>query len=204
MNKMEKKLDILVVEDKGDHQESAKILLGAQHNLRLVENYADALKALKNGRPDVLLTDMMFPLGEGPTKDTYSEAPLGYALALYASRPHIAVPRIAMITDCNHHSNAISATFDDFQIYQSEGCNPPERRVKDESEGSRPLFKINDSYFVMFDEGDLIPAFMTPEGVVGDWILDGKKRTDGLGYDVPKGSKQVKNWRRALDSILKD
>ena len=42
------KLDILVVEDKPQHQKAARILLGTDYNLRLAKNYSEAIRALKN------------------------------------------------------------------------------------------------------------------------------------------------------------
>ncbi len=205
---MTEKLDILVVEDKPRHQESARILLGNQHNLRIAKKYSEAIKAINEQRPNVLLTDMMFPLGEGPTQDTYGEAPLGYALALYASRPHIAIPRIALLSDLNHHSNAVSATFDKLYVngpvkditepYLGGFRYPDSKESQEVLSNGRPVFRINSSSFVMFDERDLKPELYMLNGKIGEYNSFSKDERNARGFF----ENQVKDWKAALEQIL--
>jgi len=154
------KLNILVVEDKPIHQESARAQLN-EHNLVVAPDYCSAISSLKERKPQILLTDMMFPMGDGEESNPirhlgrealYSEQPLGYAVALYAARPIIAVPRIAILTDATHHSNPVCATFDQFDI--GFKVDPNEPTVKTQTK-IRPLFKINNSLFTMLDSRDL-------------------------------------------------
>jgi CheY-like chemotaxis protein len=200
---MTEKMNILVVDDKPENIEAAKILLGNDHNLRLAKDYYQAIEQLQNGKLDALLTDMMFPLGSPgiynpPTEDNYEERPLGYAVALYASRPHIAVPRIALLTDLNHHSNAIGATFDEFVSEANYGADPSEFGYQLVG-NSRPVFNVNNSRFVMFDKRDVGPAY----------VMDGKlvptnEVYDERGHKRLDGVKKVKNWREVLDTLLSE
>ena len=116
-NKMNERLEILVIEDTPKHVWSARMLLGKEHNLSIASDYKEGMEYLNSRKHyDVLLTDMMFPFGDcKSTKDTLEARPLGYAIGLYAARPFVGVPLIGILTDLNHHSNAIGATFDDFR-----------------------------------------------------------------------------------------
>ncbi len=120
---------------------------------------------------------MMLPLGKGETHiqgSRYQEAPLGYSVALYASKKRI--PLIAIYTDMDHHSGSIAATFDLFR--------------NEESPVDRDCFKINESTVYMFDIRDWVTrpgSFLFPDGSI-------KKETWGKG-------KQIKNWLNVLDAI---
>lgn len=104
---------------------------------------------------DILLTDMFFPYGEGSasSEDSWEELPLGYSISLYAARQ--GVPRIAILTDCNHHSNSVASTFDAFRGGNFKGERLVQTDVLYNTPVTRPVFKINNSYFCMFDERDL-------------------------------------------------
>ena len=194
---MSEKLNILVVEDKIQHLESAKILLDGEYNLRAAVNFNAAVKELGNQKPDVLLSDMNFPLGEpAMTQDNYSPRPLGYALALYAARPHIAVPRIAILTDTNHHSDAVSDTFDRFIVEEGEqdlGCEAKHY--------SKAVLRLNDSIFVMLDERDNEETYKSPEGSI---VTSSQLDEMDIPYEQAKifYENQVKNWKGALEKIL--
>lgn len=194
---MEEKLNILVVEDKIIHQKAARMLLDGEYDLRFASSFYGAVKELDKKKPDVLLSDMNFPLGEpAMTQDNYMPRPLGYALALYAARPHIAVPRIAILTDTNHHSDAVSDTFDRFIIEEGEqdlGCEAEHY--------PKAVLRLNDSIFVMLDERDNGETYISPEGnIITSSQLDDMR----LPYEKAKVfyDNQVKNWKGALEKIL--
>lgn len=171
---MTERLDILVVEDTPKHQESAKVLL-RDHEVRLVRDYSEAVKELNRRSPQVLLTDLNFPFGDNcPSQDCDSPRPLGFSLAFYAARSRIAVPRIAIYTDTNHHSDGVSATFD-----TSFYCNYSERGSSEEvfvvgGHFTRPLFRLGSSILGVFDV---------------DYIGD-------------RG--EPKDWKTVLDTILQE
>lgn len=233
------KLEILVVEDKTINQESARFLL-KNHNVSIAGDFVQAIKILAgaeneksfppyllSGRTtkyDVLLSDMMFPLGGGedmPCRDTYSEQPLGYSLSLIASR--LQVPKIAILTDMNHHSGPIAATFD--FIFERYG-NTFDRR---------PIFTLNKTDFMMFDSRDIPRAYLLkngkvsrenilrsltpneiefPEDIESDYIRkvieNDSRHPEGYGFDRKRESffssdsdkSCVKNWKAALDILL--
>ncbi len=233
-NKKEK-LEILVVEDKTINQESAKYLL-RDHNVSIAGDFVQAIRKLvgvKDGesicndlsgrttRFDVVLSDLMFPLGGQymPCEDTYSEKPLGYSLALIASR--LQVPRMAILTDMNHHSGPIAATFDFMYDHRR----------------TRPSFTINETQFMIFDDRDITRAFLLkngkvsrestsgfiplsevefPEDIHTDYVRkimeNNSAYPEGYGFMREKESycsftgdvdeSKVKNWKGALDILL--
>lgn len=59
---------ILLVEDEADLRENLEIVLAhAGHAVRTAENGAEALKALRDGAPDLLITDLSMPVMDGMT-----------------------------------------------------------------------------------------------------------------------------------------
>lgn len=198
MNNMTNKLDILVVEDTEKHQDSARELL-QEYNLRIAETYSQAVKMLGERKPEILLLDMNFPLGTDitTTPDNYSSRPLGYSLALFAARKHIAVPKIAIYTDGNHHSDAISATFDNMYSFKREQDEEPTEHVLNR----RPVFTINDSKLVIFDMRDVPRYFILPNGEKG---TQRELYDRGISvHDVLEKScvtdDERKNWKAILD-----
>ena len=138
----------------------------------------------------------MFPLGRGivglSREGEYArrhEQPLGYALVLFAATK--GVPLIGVLTDMNHHTGPVSATFD---LLYAES--------EDERRG-RPVFKINDSRVQLFDERDLSAAFCLTDGSM----------TTTSPYQVPEdergayvregehGFESAKNWLSLLERI---
>jgi CheY-like chemotaxis protein len=192
------KLDVLVVDDNFDNLTAAEQHF-ADHNLRTAHTYAAAIRQIREGgRLDAVLTDLMLPLGDGPSQDRFDPAPLGYAIALYAARAPHCVPLIGMLTNLNHHENAVSATFDDFYSWPRKVSEAPielalaEMEYRGELERGRTVFRINNSYFVAFDE------WMTPKGCLGP---DGKL-IKVRGGEAPPGCTKVKNFRYVLDLLL--
>ena len=218
------KLDILVVEDKKIHQDSANDLLG-EHNIVAASNLVEALAHLGQdyvgnrtgsgfieraesnrikeiaqesaGKSyDIVLTDMMFPLGPGIINLTregeyqrHEEQPLGYAMALYAAKQGI--PLIGILTDMNHHAGPIAATFDLF-------------RNRD-SEHGREEFTINDSKVALFDNRDFPEMYLMKDGSLTEqasWRLsDGESAL----YQREAGAEvTVKNWKGVLGALRGD
>lgn len=208
MEKNQENLKILVVEDAQRHQMAAEYYL-KPHTVKVVSTFNKAHEYLRQNEDiDVVLSDMFFPYGKGcpSPDDSWEENPLGYAVALYAARRN--VPRIAILTDCNHHSNAVAGTFDAF--YRSSADFPNETCLETGSHydrlsyGSRPFFKINNSYFCMFDERDLgyckdLVVFDKSKSTVVPYIGSEEteeKRTEGDNF------LKVKKWGNALERML--
>lgn len=120
------KLEVLVVEDNPIHQESAREQLGTEHNLTVVGSFDDAKDLLvgeyvgsrqgwaRKNTYDVVLTDLMLPQGRGECQRDRSRAneiqPFGYAIALIASK--LGTKYVGVITDTNHHDDAMAYTID--------------------------------------------------------------------------------------------
>ncbi|MEK6893397.1 MAG: hypothetical protein AABX07_04290 [Nanoarchaeota archaeon] len=177
-------LEILVVEDKEEHILSAKKLL-AMHNTYIAKTYSEAIKKLRKHDVhfDAVLSDLFFPYGEDCAcyDDRNKPEALGYALSLYAARRD--VPIIALITDGNHHASPICATFDSFDEDTAGSSESIARPYL-----SRPIIKINNSLFAMFDIRDCKPIrFNENAEIVGE----------NYGYE-----NGVKNWVDVLDSML--
>jgi CheY-like chemotaxis protein len=214
---LEGRLKVLVVDDESKQREAAKEQIGFVHNLILAENYAEAVCKLTSEKPDVLMTDLNFPFGNKyPLKDCQKEEiseprPLGYALALFAARPSIAVPRIAIYTDGNHHTDAISATFDQFMQYTYKDFEGNHHFHEDESfEGKRPILKVNDSLLVMYDR-NFEPSYTEPFfdkdviNAIDDYIFDKPWNSGYRGkFEEWLSSVEVKNWEGVLRTVIQE
>ena len=205
---MNEKLDILIVEDNPEHQESARILLASDHNLTFAETFVEGIEALIEGRPSVLLTDMMFPLGGQGYEFSSNEEPLGFAMALYAARPNIAVPRIALVTDCNHHANAAAATFNYFKASTEdkgaivELMTASYEAVDFDGEryyAGRPVFKLNNSLFTMMDERDTPKLYLRDDKILSREEFERENKSNHAQQQLY----EVKNWEFALEEIMK-
>jgi CheY-like chemotaxis protein len=108
---------ILVVEDKLKHQDSARRTLDG-HDLTVVTTYDAALDLMKRDKLplpfDVALLDLMMPMSPrtlaGGVYDPAKQEPYGFVLALRAAS--LGIPKIAVVTDTNHHKGAMSAALD--------------------------------------------------------------------------------------------
>jgi hypothetical protein len=175
-------LEILVVEDKERHILSAEKLL-VMHKVHIARTFNDACQELDNPNRvyDAILSDMFFPYGKNCASDEGNQPDaIGYAISLYAARKN--VPIISIVTDSNHHSNPVSATFDCFADYTIGSSELVARPCL-----SRPIIKLNNSLFAMFDIRDCRPLD----------IREGNVVYEGWGYE-----KGVKNWIDILDSML--
>ena len=192
---MTEKLDLLVVDDTRRHQESAReLLLG--HNLRIAETYSEAVDMIKDRAPQVLMTDLYFPYGErSPTRDSYQPRALGFSLALFASRPANNVERIAIYTDANHHSDAVSATFDSLYVCDERRDDTLDKTQQERSVNGRPVFRVNNSNLLIFDERDIrSDLYISSQGIkTYQEIRD-------IGEEVDY-NRNVKNWKELLDLL---
>jgi CheY-like chemotaxis protein len=164
-----KTLEILVVDDDPKHQAAAERLREAGHNVTVAKTFLEALGLLgvfiqKYSGPqdgprcykpemayDMMLTDLMFPLGgemcdfillteeKGEEEGRYKPEPLGYALALHAAR--VGVPYVGIVTDSHHHAGPVAATFD---LFGKQGYNKSK---------PRPVFDLGRTKMMLFDKG---------------------------------------------------
>jgi len=108
-------MKILVVDDNAKHRAAAQEQLG-EHELAVFDNYTEALDALKEGCGyDVVLSDLLMPaeartLGSDGLKFLGHEISAGFAVLFRAAK--VGVPRVAVITDMNHHCHPMSAIID--------------------------------------------------------------------------------------------
>jgi hypothetical protein len=241
---MSEPLEILVVEDNERYQLAARWLL-RNHRVTIACNFNEAVRKLvgaenqkyppmelsgKTSKYNIVLSDMNFPLGgtqaEMTCNDTQSEQPLGYSLALAASRIHI--PNFAIVTDLNHHSGPVAATFD--FLY--------DKRFASTYDSTRPVFSIGEMNFMMFDSRDFFSIYLLknnkvstevpervltpqevefPEDLSTDYTkvekIGDKNYPEGYGfvrreetYNLPGGmiheNSMVKNWSSALHILL--
>ncbi len=212
------RLKILLVDDNARNLFSAYQLREMGHDISIAQDFGEALGKLTDGefedyysfkemdtsRFDVVLSDLMFPLGDygNPAcRDTYMEAVLGYELAFTASR--LGVPKFAILTDMNHHSSPLAATFD----------------LRDAQE---TIIKINEMEVMIFDERDLEDLFAVnlksnPQFIEGYYnavnhypvddpseLYSGESSySDGLDKAQKEGDAiRTKNWKMALELLL--
>ena len=117
---------ILVVEDKPEHQESARATLDG-HELFVVESYDAGINMLSVTSFDVVLTDMMMPMSEETLEprafNPSQQVPYGFVIALLATLK--GAKFVAMVTDTNHHKGAMSAALDHLgDSYYRESFQP--------------------------------------------------------------------------------
>lgn len=113
------KLNILLVEDTLENQESARIQL-RDHNVTILSTFEATVEMISTKQFDVVLTDVMLP-GEahgvsGSNPEVGKDTPYGLVIAHMASARGIPV---RMVTDLNHHSSPIAWSLD--QLLNVEG-----------------------------------------------------------------------------------
>lgn len=94
---------VLVIDDTKVNQESAKSQLTQLVELTVVGTFHGAMQALKNYDFDVVLTDVMLPVGitgHSVVRDSMQLQASGLAIALYATGNNIPV---CIVTDLSHH-----------------------------------------------------------------------------------------------------
>ncbi|MBT7903667.1 response regulator [Candidatus Woesearchaeota archaeon] len=201
------KLEILVIDDKLENRESAKQLL-AEHNVDVASNLVEALTLMGHKvnyesdiepkKYDVVLTDMMFPMGGRRSQDIvnmsqegewqrHEDQPLGYSVVLFAAKQGIAYA--AVLTGMNHHTGPISATFDLF--YDRD------------NEHQRQEFTINGTKCIMFDERDHSSIYTLTDGTLTDqspYRVSEDQRSQYV-QEGKHGFKTAKNWKAVLDAL---
>lgn len=182
---------ILVVEDNPYHQQAAKIQLPG---CVIASDFSEAAEMLKESwedksktsRYDAVLTDLFFPFGSNNVVINkslcYKPEPLGYTVAFMAATRDPAVPLIRIVTDCNHHDNPVSNSFD---------------FIKGRAYDS---IQLGTSDFRMFDERDLPFVLLSSTGDLTEPI-DSYSKADDL---IESGDfRKVKNWSAALEGVLR-
>lgn len=203
---------ILIVEDSERHLATVEDLRKEGHTVDVARNLAEALESLFGNKqykycdisndpshdilppsPDAVLTDLNFTSGGygGASRDN-SEQPLGYAVALAAMSRH--VPYVAIVTDQDHHSNAVAASFDLFKTEESVITTFFKR--PDGSDGrfyfGKKIMQFGPTRLVLLDIRDLRPdLYLTPDGTVTQ------------NYEHAKGYQQIKNLPEALERLVK-
>jgi len=165
---------ILLIEDNEKHLASLDDLITAGNTVDVATDFDGAMEKLfgkerygTSNHPtfppkyDAVLTDLNFCYGAdcASSQESRTQAPLGLSVIFAAARAKI--PRIGMLTDSNHQSNAISATWD---FLYPDSKNPDEKRWIG-SNHSRPIWQLNDSKVIMLDERDLQRLY----------VIDGQK-----------------------------
>jgi len=132
-------MKVLVIDDDVANQQSAHALL-SEHDLTVVGTSWEAAEMIGKNEYDVVLTDLFMSATPDPkekvnrrvfgsfgaaTSDSgdSAEHPLGFGFALWALTR--GVKYVAVVTDTDHHSNAISAQIDWF--HDSYGDSEPNR-----------------------------------------------------------------------------
>lgn len=185
----ERKLNILVTEDKPIHLTTLEGIRDLGHAVDVSTSFSQSKKLISEKKYDILLTDLFFPYGNvgyAAQSDTYNEHPLGFPLIFVAARAGI--ESIALVTDCNHHSNAVANTFDALYATEEERKNNGTKR---------PFFRIDKSRVIMLDERDFPGIYKTLSGKIGG--------EDELRKNEPKwyeGCEQIKNYMVAFDLLM--
>lgn len=109
-------MKILIIEDSLKHQDSARQTL-VGHDVTIIGSFKEAKKHLSTYGTfpyDVVMTDMNMPMNRDDLADGVwnpSElVPYGLILALRAAK--CGAKYVAMVTDTNHHKNAMSNALD--------------------------------------------------------------------------------------------
>lgn len=225
MEEKTKKLEILVIEDKEVHQESARFLL-KDYKVTIVGNYDEAMDLLVGGyqkekqQYDVVLSDLMIPQGRGDMQTDKSLAsetmPFGFPIALIAAKQ--GVPYVAVVTDMNHHEHPLAYTFDFLKTKRQQvdklGIENTECMFFDERDVGyvRKLVDgrfTRDEYCMPFDRVEFPEEIET--AYIKEAVPDNSNYPEGFGYVrkpetfLQEKGKQVrgKNWKLALERLLK-
>ncbi len=114
-------MKILIVDDSKKHREAARTQLEALgHEVVVMSGYTDLLRGgsiLKEKSFDVALIDLLMPaesmtLGEKGMEHFGHEMMVGFPLSIFLAMS--GVPRVAVVTDTNHHDHPASAIMDSF------------------------------------------------------------------------------------------
>jgi CheY-like chemotaxis protein len=185
---------ILLVEDKEEHLASLDSMRKSGLEIVVTRDFVSATACLNKGKGpadyEAVLTDLMMPFGgkrgelvgftyEGEDL-RHKEQALGYGIAFCAAK--IGVPLIGMVTDMNHHAGPVAGTFDMLYAIDDNAVGIGEGH-------KRPVFRINNSKLVMFDERDLEDLYLNKDGSVTS------------EYKYQTGQKEIKNWQAAYKML---
>lgn len=111
---------IIVIDDLEINRNSASLLREAGHDVTIIGTAEEAVHALRNEVPDVVLTDLWMPwpqadeygcvngvVGCSRDKRPFETIPAGYLIALLAKNR--GVPHVAILSDTDHHNDRMSA-----------------------------------------------------------------------------------------------
>ena len=182
-----KRLEILVVEDKPHHQEAARQLL-SEYNVQIVSTFDEVTDLLRlpmtwdgddlvQPTYDAVLTDMFLTQGRGilspDVRHLASEQmPFGYPIALMACQK--GVPYVAIVSDANHHSGPIAYSMD---FFAKEYIN------------RKTIQQVGNSRLAIFN------------GRIKNWTYLNKDGRVATKENAEEGAILVKNWAEALDYV---
>ena len=192
-------MKVLVIDDSTNHQQSARQVLSAEHDLTVVGSYDEAAKLIN--RPynwekdpdfkywDAVLCDLLMPAGrnaQGPNGMKYVgvEMPVGWSLAIQAAIE--GAKYVAVVTDMNHHDHPASAMLDSL---------------------NRKIFTINGAKVLMTNYVNLVGITGT-EGACPECGGTRKRKSDdGYSYDCyckdgTGFSQSGKDWARTLRHLV--
>lgn len=111
-------LNVLVIDDDSRNREAALQQL-APHRVVIASGYNEAMEKLTHEKWDIVLTDLYLPMSPetlGPLSFRLGQlVPYGFLLMLEAAAQ--GTPHVGIVTDLNHHQNALSAAFDYFSRF---------------------------------------------------------------------------------------
>ena len=192
-------MKLLVIDDSTIHQQSARQVLAAEHDLMVVGSHDEASKLIHKPYGwekdpdfkywDAVLCDLLMPAGrnaQGSNGMKYVgvEMPVGWSLAIQAAVN--GAKFVAVVTDMNHHDHPASAMLDSL---------------------NRKIFTINDAKVLMTNYVNLVGITGT-EGACTKCDGTGKtNREDGSSYDCYhcKGgvafAQSGKDWGKILKKL---
>lgn len=105
----------MIIDDSPKHLAAGKKLEVDGHVIVCTDSYMEGVSLMKAGGFDAALLDLLMPaeefqLGGEGLKLFGHETPVGFALALIAAQAGI--PKVAVVTDMNHHHHPMSAAID--------------------------------------------------------------------------------------------
>ncbi len=108
--------NVLVVDDNLGNLRAAQEQLGAEHELTVTSTYDDAMSLLSGKKYDIVLLDLHLPMSPktlaGQAFKLGEQVSYGWPMLIQAGMSGAGAA--AVVTDINHHHDAMSAAFDAF------------------------------------------------------------------------------------------